>query len=482
MPKQKKEKFNPTGFFRFRKLGKKYLLTNDIGDFVFLKEKEFDDLTSGKLKKDGNIYGALDNKHFTSESWNCENCQARMTQKYAWRHRYLGQGPSLHIIVVTLRCDHACIYCHASSKSMGRKDLDMTEETAKKVVDMIFQTTSRYIIIEFQGGEPLANFEVVKFITDYALKKNKKAKKELRFSLVSALTLLDNKKLNWLYSKKISVCSSLDGPEKLHNKNRPMINKKDGYSITVQGIKKVKDKYKNLGYQVNALVTTTKYSLPLWKEIVDEYVKLGLKGIHLRPLNPFGMAKSLQGVIGYTAEEFLEFYKKSLNYIIKLNIKGIDIRERMAGIFLRKIFTDNNHNYLDLESPCGAVIGQIAYHYNGDVYTCDEGRTLGQMGDESFKIGNVYKNTYEEIMSSPVTKSMCIASTLDGLAGCSDCVYLPYCGVCPVFNYSEGKNIFSDGPNNFRCKVNKGILDYLFQKFEDPKSLRIFKEWINKDK
>ena len=481
MPKSKKEKSNFTGFFRFKKLGEKYLLTNDLGNFVFLKKKEFNDFTQGKLKKDTNIYEELDNKHFTSESWNCENCQERMTQRYACRHEYLNQGPSLHIIVVTLRCDHACIYCHASSKSMERKELDMTEKTAKKVVDMIFQTTSPDIIIEFQGGEPLANFKIVKFIVNYALKKNKKANKKLRFSLVSALTLLDDKKLNWLYSKKISLCSSLDGPENVHNQNRPMINKKNGYFITIQKIKKVKNKYKGLGYNTNALVTTTKYSLPFWKEIIDEYVKLGLH-IHLRPLNPFGMAKSLQGVIGYTAEEFLEFYKKSLDYILKLNIKGVRIRERTATIFAQKIFTDNDPNFLDLRSPCGAGIGQIAYHYNGDIYTCDEGRMIGQMGDQTFKMGNVYKNTYKEIMSSPVTKSLCIASTLDGLAGCSDCVYLPYCGVCPVFNYSEEKNIFSQGPNNFRCKINKGILDYLFQKFEDPKSLEIFKKWISKDK
>jgi len=482
MHNHNKSKVNSTGFFRFRKLGKKYLLTNDLGDFIFLKEKEFNKFNQGKLRGNSIIYKELDKKHFTSESWNCENCQARMTQRYAQRHEYLNQGPGLHIIVITLRCDHACIYCHASSKSMARTDLDMTEKTAKKVVDMIFQTTSPEIIIEFQGGEPLANFEVVKFIVDYALGKNKRAKKRLGFSLVSALTLLDDEKLDWLYNKKIAICSSLDGPEKLHNKNRPMINKKNGYSLTAQRIKKVGNKYKGLGYRVNALMTTTKCSLPLWKEIIDEYVKLGLTDIHLRPLNPFGMAKSLQKVIGYTAEEFLEFYKKSLDYIINLNIKGVRIGERTAAIIVQKAFTDDDPNFLDLRSPCGAGIGQIAYHYNGDVYTCDEGRMIGQMGDQAFKIGNVYKNTYEEIISSPITRSLCLASTLEGLSGCSDCVYLPYCGVCPVFNYSEEGNIFSQNPNNFRCQVNKGILDYLFQKFEKPKSLKVFRRWIGKNK
>ena len=480
MSKQEKEKFNSTGFFRFKKLGNKYLLTNDLGDFVFLEEKEFDDFTCGKLKEDSNIYEELDRKHFTSESWNCENCQTRMTQRYAQRHKYLNQGPSLHIVVITLKCDHSCIYCHASSKSMARNDLDMTEKTAQKVVDMIFQTTSPDINIEFQGGEPLANFDIIKFIVNYTLKKNKKAKKHLKFSLVSALTLLDDEKLNWLHDKKVSTCTSLDGPEKLHNRNRPMNNKGNSYAFTVEGQKRIKSKYKDLPYRVGALMTTTKYSLPLYKEIIDEYVKLGMNNIHLRWLNPFGMAKALQNTIGYTPKEFVNFYKKSLDYILILNKKGIKIREQMATIMLKKALTDNDPNFLDLRSPCGAAIGQIAYNYDGDIYTCDEGRMLGQMGDKSFKIGNVYENTYEEIMSSPVTKSLCVASTLDGLTGCTDCVYSPYCGVCPVFNYSEEGNIFAQSPKNSRCQINKGILDYLFKKIQDPSILKIFETWVKK--
>jgi len=480
MLKQKKEKFNSTGFFRFKKLGNKYLLTNDLGDFVFLKEKEFNDFTQGKLKKDGDIYGELDKNHFTSESWNCENCQAEMTKRYAQRHKYLNQGPSLHIIIVTLKCDHSCIYCHASSKNMTRNELDMTKKTAKKVVDMIFQTTSPDVNIEFQGGEPLANFDIIKFIVDYSIKKNKKAKKHLKFSLVSALTLLDNEKLDWLRSKKIATCSSLDGPEKLHNRNRPMNNNKNSHALTVKGLKKIKNKYKDLHYRIGALMTTTKYSLPLYKEIINEYVKLGINNIHLRWLNPFGMAKTLQNTIGYTPEEFINFYKKSLDYMLKLNKKGIKIREQMATMILKKALTDNDPNFLDLRSPCGAGIGQIAYNYDGDIYTCDEGRMLGQMGDKSFKIGNVYENTYEEIMSCPVTKSLCVASTMEGLAGCSDCVYKPYCGVCPVFNYSEEGNIFAQSPKNFRCQINKGILDYLFKKIQDSDALEIFKTWIDR--
>ncbi|MBZ9572763.1 His-Xaa-Ser system radical SAM maturase HxsB [Patescibacteria group bacterium] len=469
-----------TGFFRFKKIGPKYLLTNDVGDFIFLKDKDFKDFQQGKLKNNNPTYQELDQKHFTSQSWNCENCQQRLINRYAQRREYLNQGPGLHIVVVTLRCDHACRYCHASSKSMKRFDLDMTESTAEKVVDRIFETTSPDINVEFQGGEPLANFGIVKFIVNRVLEKNKKAKKRLRFSLVSTLTLLDDKKLDWLHHKKVSLCSSLDGPENLHNKNRPMLSGENGYRKTTEGIRKAKNKYRDLRYQINALPTITRDSLNFPKQIVDEYVKLGLRDIHLRWLNPFGMAKSLQKVIGYGAKDFVDFYRKALDHIIALNLKGRDVRERMAKIVTQKAFTDEDPNFLDLRSPCGAGIGQLAYHYNGDVYTCDEGRMLGQMGDETFKLGNVHQNSYGEIISSPVTKSLCVTSTLDGLTGCSQCVFLPYCGVCPVFNYSEQGNIFTQAPNNFRCQVQKGILEYLFQKFQDQETLKIFKKWIRR--
>jgi len=474
------KKIKPTkvGSFNFKKLKDKYLLTNDLGDYIFLNEKDFEDFVNGNLDKESSVYKELDQKFFTREAFECEYCQERMIQRYHSSHDYLLRGPSLHIVVVTLRCDHACRYCHASAKSMRRTDLDMNRDTAKKVVNMIFQTTSPSITIEFQGGEPLANFDVVKFVIDYALEKNQKIGKDLLVTVVSNFSLLDDKKLDYLLSKKVALCTSLDGPAKVHDKNRPMLNGKSSYEAVIKGIKKAKEKYKELGYRINALLTVSHYSLGYWKEIIDEYVKLGFVSIHLRPLNPFGMAKKTEENIWYEPEEFIDFYKKSLNYIIELNLKGIEFKERTAAIILQKAFTGRDANFLDLRSPCGAGIGQIAYNYNGDIYTCDEGRMLGQMGDSSFKMGNVNKDSYGDIINSSVTKSTCLASTLEGLPGCSDCVYRPYCGVCPVYNYSEEGNIFSQMPGNKRCQIQKAILDFIFEKLQDEKIKKIFEKWV----
>jgi len=69
------------------------------------------------------------------------------------------------------------------------------------------------------------------------------------------------------------------------------------------------------------------------------------------------------------------------------------------------------------------------------------------------------------------------ASVTDIQPVCSDCVYKPYCGVCPVFNYSEHNDLFMYS-RNFRCKVHSGILDYLFLKQQDNRVKKLFMKWL----
>ena len=66
------------------------------------------------------------------------------------KNSYLKVWPSLHIMVLSLRCNHACKYCHANISSENAKWKDMTIDTAKEIVDTIFFTTSNNITIEFQ--------------------------------------------------------------------------------------------------------------------------------------------------------------------------------------------------------------------------------------------------------------------------------------------------------------------------------------------
>ncbi|KKU11189.1 MAG: Radical SAM domain protein [Parcubacteria group bacterium GW2011_GWF1_45_5] len=459
------------GFFRFKELKGKYLVTNDSGCYLFLTKPEFKKFIQGKLDKKSSTYKNLQANNFIKDDADLgksiEICQQRNV--------FLFQGPSLHIVVVTLRCNYNCVYCQASSRGIGAKGMDMDKKTARAVVNTIFQSPSKDITIEFQGGEPLLNWPIVRFIVELAEQKNRKAKKNLFISLVTNLSLMDGEKHAYLVKHSISICTSLDGPESLHNANRPFAEG-DSYRATTAWIKKIKAREKKDSslYKLGALVTISKYSLKYPKDIVDEYRKWGFYGVHLRPLSLLGLSGKFKNSIGYSVPDFLKFWEKAMDYIIGLNLKGKFFYERGSAIMLRKIMGDLDPNFLDLRSPCGAGIGQILYNYDGKVYTCDEGRMLGE---DTFILGNVLKHSYKELVSHPNLRVVCQASILENSA-CDYCAYKPYCGVCPVLNYALYGDLFAPGPDNYQCQLHMGMLDYLFDKLQNKKVRGVFEKWM----
>jgi len=467
------------GPFRYGELGDKILVTNEAGEFVILSRAEFEQFVGGTLDEGSGAYDELKKKHFfTSE----EDTQA-LARKYARKNAFLFNGPYLHIIITTLRCNEVCVYCHASRRDMADNHYDMTPELAAQVVDTIFESPSDTLTIEFQGGEPLVNWEVVQFIIEYAVEKNRTAGKRLEFSLVTNMALMDRDKLAHLMANNVQICTSVDGHKELHDFNRKL---KGGssYEETVRWLRKADQAYKEKGldpdlYHVEALLTVTRDTLKYPRKVVDEYIRLGRKAIFLRSLNPFGFAKKTFEKIGYTSQEFLDFYFEALDYMIELNRQGVEILERTAAILLTKMLTPHDPNYLDLRSPCGAGIGQVAYNYDGTVFTCDEGRMLYQMGDDMFQIGEIPGSSYKDLIDSAPVKALSVASCLDVIPECADSVYKPYLGVCPVYNYSEQGGIFGNMATNERHKMYVSILEYLFGKIagNDEETLDILTKW-----
>lgn len=467
-----------TGDFYFKRLGRQILLTNELGEHVFLDPCSFRLFLNGERKKiPASKLEELLNKGFVRPSLNTDI----LSYRYALRNRFLFSGPSLHIIIVTLRCDHRCSYCQTSSRPEDSPGWDMDEKAAAKTVDIIFESPSADITIEFQGGEPLLNFGIIKFIINYARQKNKTAGKGLNFTLVSNFSYMDEEKLDFLIQNNVSLCTSLDGPERLHNRNRAIASgRKNSYRITIKWIKAIQKKIKSGEFKcgLNALATITRFSLPYPEQIVDEYVKLGFKGVHLRPVYPFGIHRSrISKALSCPSREFMIFYRRAMERILEINRQGVFFYERMARILLTKILSDNDQNYLDLRSPCGACIGQLAYNFNGDVYTCDEGRMISAgCNDEVFKLGNVMTCSYRELIDNPTVKALCFASCLSNLPRCSDCAYRPYCGVCPVYNYATEGNLFSRTTND-RCSIQRSQLDYLFTTLRTP-ARQVYEAWV----
>lgn len=474
-------KLDPTfpAFFRFRQVGDKVLLTNYEGDWLLLSQEEFASFARGAVPAEAELYKRLAEHNFVRAKYDT----ARATQALATRKRFLSYGPNLFVAVVTLRCNETCVYCHASRADMDAVHTDMTPELAEKTVDFIFQSPNPSITIEFQGGEPLVNFPVVKHLIQYALEKNKTAGKQLEFTMVSNLAMMDEEKLAFLLDHRVQLCTSIDGPEHLHDKQRKLPGL-SSYNSAVQWVRRINKAYEERGldtslYHVEALLTITRETLPLWKEVVDTYVDLGCKALFLRPLDPFGFAEKTRLRVEYPRSDYLDFYRKATDYMLELNGKGVQILERYAAIFLTKILSGEDPNFLDLRNPSGPGIGQIAFSYDGRIFTCDEGRMLHEMGDDTFVLGDVRRSKWRDITGHETVRALLVASHLDGQPDCVNCAYNPYCGVLPVHNHKRQGSMFGRTRESHTCAVHKGIQDYLFGKLGagDPSTLETFRRW-----
>ena len=470
---------SPYSYFRFRQFEDDYLLTNELGDFIRLSAQEFRALREGSLPQEyGGTYELMGDRGFIRSRLSTQELSNRYALKY-----FVGGGTALHIIVLTLRCDQACIYCHASAVTgPGHEDLDMSMETGLKVVEKVFTSRAPVLHIEFQGGEALLNFPVLKAIVQRAREIEKSDKRYLRITVVTNLSRMCEEYAQFFLKYDVTVCSSLDGPKSLHDWQRRRSDGSSSYSIVTHWFKRLQEIGAPEGkfQRPQSLITITKESLPLYKEIIDEYKALGAGGVFLRFVNPLGNAQRSMRQIGYTAEEYLDFYRKSLDYILEINKKGTRFFEYSAQVFLMKIFNSRDPNYLDIRSPSGAGIGVVAYNYNGAVYTCDEGRMLAAMGDESFRISPTIDGfSFDELGKSPVVKACCNASCLDVVPGCSECAYKPYCGISPVINYKLEGHIYRK--SGYLCAIRMGILDLIFDYLKDPVVRDIFYRWIGKE-
>lgn len=153
----------------------------------------------------------------------------------------------------------------------------MALETAARVLDVIFESPSPDLTIEFQGGEPALNFDVLRFIVEEGYRRNQGGERNLYFSLVSNLSTLNQEQIDFLVDNGVMVCTSIDGPEDLHDRNR-RFSKKSSYKEAIKKIRAFERTYKRRGLDeelayVNALATVSRSALKKPREMVDAYVR-----------------------------------------------------------------------------------------------------------------------------------------------------------------------------------------------------------------
>src|SRR5208337_2102230 len=298
--------------FQFSRLAMDdYVLVNESGEYIFISNDDFHKLIQGDITTESTNYYNLKSKHFINTEHLSETLEM-VSAKYRTRKKFISNFTSLHMMVITLKCTNKCAYCQVSAEGDDAKGFDMSPEVARSVVDYIFKSPSPSIKIEFQGGEPTLNWETLKETVLYAKKVNQKYGKYLDFVVCTNLVKVDTQKLMFFREHGIHISTSLDGPRDLHDKNRMLRSGGGTYDDVIKNIYNAFDILTR--GEVNALMTTSIDNIDYLQDVIAEYVRLGLNGIFIRSLHPYGLAAMNAEHLGYPVEHFVENFEKALNF------------------------------------------------------------------------------------------------------------------------------------------------------------------------
>lgn len=463
--------------FRFERLNGKVLVTNLVGEHLVLSGSEFASLAARELAPDSNTFRRLRGTHIIRAPGE-ELPVELLALKTRTRYRGLAEFTGLHMFVVSLRCEHSCPYCQVSRVSQDKSRFDMSEATAEKALELVFRSPSQQLKIEFQGGEPLLNLSLIQKIVADAEAINEIEQRDLAFVIATNLALLDDDVLDFCRAHNVYVSTSLDGPADLHNKNRPRPGG-DSWQRATSGIRRVREE---LGAdRVSALMTTTEGSLSRVREIVDCYLEQDLHEIFLRSLSPYGFAIKTKSHAAYDVDRWLAFYEEGLDYIIDLNRRGTEMLERYAALVLKKMLSNDDPGYVDLTSPSGIGIGAIVYNYDGDVYASDEGRMLAEMGDTTFRLGNVHTDSHSDVFLSDALLAPLEESFALSAPRCTDCAFEPFCGADPTFHHATQNDYVGHKATSAFCRRNMGVFKLLLDRYHgDPFARRLFQQWAGR--
>ncbi|NLO99123.1 MAG: thioether cross-link-forming SCIFF peptide maturase [Clostridiaceae bacterium] len=314
-----------------------------------------------------------------------------------WTKQTVVKALCLHI---AHDCNLRCSYCFAGTgEYMGHRSL-MSLEVGKKAVDFLIENSGnrRNLEVDFFGGEPLMNFDVVKGIVEYAREKEKESNKNFRFTITTNGILLDEEKRAYINENMHNVVLSLDGRKEINDEVRKRIDGKGSYDRILPLIKKMVDERGEKDYYVRG--TFTRKNLDFGADVLH-LADLGFDQISVEPV----VAAKDSG---------LDIRNEDLKAVC-------DEYERLAKEYVDRRKNGQWFNFfhfmIDLEGGpciakrlrgCGSGTEYLAVTPEGELYPCHQ-----FVGHKEFNLGNVFDglngNPIREIFSDTnvYTKPQC---------------------------------------------------------------------------
>ena len=280
-------------------------------------------------------------------------------------------------------CNLACQYCFAEEGEYhGRRAL-MSFEVGKKALDFLIANSGnrRNLEVDFFGGEPLMNWQVVKDLVAYGREQEKLHDKNFRFTLTTNGVLLNDEIMEFCNKEMANVVLSIDGRKEVHDKMRPFRKGAGSYDLIVPKFQKFAESRHQDKYYVRG--TFTHYN-PDFSADVLHLADLGFKQISVEPV--VAEPKEPYAITEEDLPQLFEEYDKLAAEMVRRHKEGDDF-----NFFHFMIDLEGGPCVAKRLSGCGSGTEYLAVTPWGDFYPCHQ-----FVGNEKFLLGNVdegIKNT-----------------------------------------------------------------------------------------
>lgn len=354
------------------------------------------------------------------------------------------------VLNVSNECNLNCCYCYAKGGNYGHEKSSMEEHVAIKTVDYFYNIYDEVNNIQFFGGEPLLNPEIIQTVCTHILSKYNKNEilKMPDFSIVTNGTIISPEILEMLHTNNIRVTVSIDGPQFIHDPLRGH----GTFNKIIKTIEHLKNKNINVGIEC----TFTKFHLINEFDVTDLmeffYTSLELHATHI-PCVATSENNDL-----YIDENDLT---KSYTRAIKFALDSLSTNDyKLDSYTLRLLRALVYKKSIEIYCPAGATT--LSVSSEGDIYPC-----FMFTGNEKFLIGNVFDNKI-----SP-TKLLDVSETLKSISKqndpkCQSCWARSLCFGCIGNDYMLSGSVKTKS----RCEFNKNLIEFFLlnsgESLKDP--------------
>lgn len=279
-------------------------------------------------------------------------------------------------LMIAADCNLRCKYCFAGTGDFGNGRSLMSKEVGEAAVEYIIRHSGprKNCEIDFFGGEPLMNMDVVKHVVSYVRKREKETGKVFKLTLTTNGILLHDEQIAYLNENNISLVLSLDGRKSVHDNMRPNAGGQGSYDTALRNFQKTVAARNGHDYYLRGTFTAEN------PDFTADVLDMADQGFDVLSVEPVVLKDS---PYGFTEEDlprlFAEYDKLTTAYLKR--------REEGKGFFFFHFNMDLSHGPCVAKrlSGCGAGHEYYAVDVNGDLYPCHQ-----FVGRDKYLLGTIF--------------------------------------------------------------------------------------------